>query len=311
MTFLFLLLSFPCLFWTQGADSAPTLKQAGIERLCVPPESVDAWRAAGFTVSPLTPAELAAREALQPPGIVPRAGLASPTRVPWVNANGWRFRRNRAGKFAYDVPAGKGALAAAEVYAYGADVVVKIDPADVPNVGKMLAFLKQLPEADLPDIADFAVVDDGTPVVGEVLNLLSRRNLLFDVVKSPSSKFPLNIQVGSKDYPVEQAADPSAFALKVRHDLTDDRRSFRLYGSEVVVARLTGDGHRARLHLLNYSGRELEGLRIRVRGAYREGQTYIAGTGTARLIDFMPADGGTEFTLPRIGPYTVIDLDAQ
>ena len=34
------------------------------------------------------------------------------------------------GKYRYELPAGKGALAAAEAVAYGADAVLKIDPAD-------------------------------------------------------------------------------------------------------------------------------------------------------------------------------------
>ena len=60
------------------------------------------------------------------------------------------------------MPAGKAALAAAEAFAYGADVVLKIDPADLASVGAMLAFLETLPSADLPPVADFAVVDDGS-----------------------------------------------------------------------------------------------------------------------------------------------------
>ncbi len=292
MKLLFFLLALPALV-LQGSDSTST------------------WTVGHVTATTVAPADFKSREALQPPGIVPRAGLASPTRVPWINANGWRFRRNHAGKFAYDVPAGKGALAAAEAFAYGADAVVKIDPADAADGGKMMAFLKSLPAVDLPDVADFAVVDDGSPIVGEVLNLLTRRNLFFEIVKSPSSKFALNVQLGSKEYPVESAADPSAFAQKVRHDLTDDKRSLRMFGSEVVIARLTSDGKRARVHLLNYTGRELEGLRISLLGSYKEDQTYIAGTGQAKLLEFALAGGRTEFSLPRIGAYTVIDLAAQ
>ena len=34
------------------------------------------------------------------------------------------------GKYRYDLPAGKAALAAAEAFAYGADALLKIDPAD-------------------------------------------------------------------------------------------------------------------------------------------------------------------------------------
>src|SRR6266705_6822567 len=124
MTFLLwlLLASLPCV-WTQGANRA-ALEAAGIKHICT-----------------LTDAELAAREALPTPGVTARAGLASPTRSPWIVANGWRFTRRPAAKYVYDVPAGKAALAAAEVFAYGADAVLKIDPADAASFAAMLTFL--------------------------------------------------------------------------------------------------------------------------------------------------------------------------
>jgi hypothetical protein len=286
---LLLLASLPCV-WTQSASRA-ALEAAGIKRLCA-----------------LTEAELAAREALPTPGVTARAGLASPTRSPWIVANGWRFTRNPGKKYVYDVPAGKATLAAAEAFAYGADAAMKIDPADAPNLGAMLTFLEGLPAADLPPIADLAVVDDGTPVTGEVMNLLARRNLLFQVVPAPSARFRINIAVGSAAYPRAEASDPSAFALKIRRQLTDEERSLRVYGSEVVIGRLTGDPQRVRLHLINYGGREIEGLRIRLRGAYRNGEAYIAGSGRVALDDQVVAEGATEFSIPRIATYAVVDL---
>ena len=62
----------------------------------------------------------------------------------------------------------------------------------------MLTFLGGLPAADLPPIADLAVVDDGSAVTGEVMNLLARRNLLFQVVKAPSRAVPINIAIGTR-----------------------------------------------------------------------------------------------------------------
>src|SRR5207244_4793074 len=103
---------------------------------------------------------------------------------------------------------------------------------------------------------------------------LARRNLLFQVVQAPSVRFRLNIAIGSAAYPRAEASDPSAFALKIRRQLTDEERSLRVYGSEVVIGRLTGNAQRVRLHLINDGGREIEGLRIRLRGAYREGEAY-------------------------------------
>jgi hypothetical protein len=209
------------------------------------------------------------------------------------------------------VPAGKAALAAAEAFAYGGDAVLTIDSADLAAAGAMLKFLEGLPAADLPPVADIAVVDDGSAVTGEVMNLLARRNLLFQIARAPASPLPLTIAIGSSEYPVSEAADPSAFAQKVRRQLTDERRSLRVFGSEVVICRLTGTPAQARLHLLNYGGREIEGLRIRVRGAYAMGEAHVAGAGRVPLTDHVVADGATEFSLPRLATYAVVDLRAK
>ena len=309
MTSLVLLaLSLPCVYWTQGIESRATLEAAAITRICVAPVRVDAWRAAGFTATSLSDAEFASRESLPAPGITPRAGIASPTRSPWIVSSGWRFTRHPAAKYRYDVPAGKAALAAAEVFAYGADVVFKIDPADLASFGAMLKFLEALPSSDLAAVSDFAIVDDGSAATAEVMNLLARRNLLFEVVQSPSPRAAINIRIGTPEYSREEAADPSAFAQKIRRQLTDDKRALRVYGSEVVICRLTADAGRARLHLLNYGGREIEGLRIRVRGTYSDGEVHVAGAGRLALEERVVSGGATEFTIPRISTYAAVDL---
>ena len=302
------LATLPCVYWTQGIESRSALEAAGIKRICVAPDDVETWRAAGFSAEPITQAELTSRTALPVPGVTARAGLASPTRSPWVVASGWRFVKEPKGSFSYDLPSGKAALAAAEAFAYGADAVLKIDPADVGPLGAMLRFLEGVPSTNLPALADLAVVDDGSALTGEVMNLLSRRNLLFQVVQAPSTRFRINVAIGSAAYPREEAADPSAFAQRIRRELTDEQRTLRVYGSEVVICRLTGNDRQIRLHLLNYGGREIEGLRIRIRGDYRRGDALVAGAGRLPLEDFAVADGATEFSVPRIGAYAVIDL---
>jgi hypothetical protein len=286
-----LALSLPCVYSAADADNRARLKAAGVTHVC-------------------SDADLASRERLEVPGIQARAGVASPTRSPWIVANGWRVMRRPNAKYVYDVPAGKAALAAAEAFAYGADAALKIDAADLASAGAMFTFLERVPSVDLPAVADLAVVDDGSAITGEVMNLLARRNLLFQVVQAPSSQFRINVAVGSREYPREEAADPSAFALKIRRQLTDEQRSLRVYGSEVVIARLTGAAGRMRLHLINYGGRELEGLRVRVRGAYRGDEALVSGAGRLKLEDAVVADGATEFTLPRLTTYAVIDLNA-
>src|SRR5206468_11421157 len=112
-------------------------------------------------------------------------------------------------------------------------------------------------------------------------------------------------------YPREDAADPSACALEIRRQLTDDQRALRVYGSEVVIARLTAGAGRARLHLINYGGREIEGLRIRLRGVYSDGEAHVAGVGQLALEDRIVASGTTEFSISRLITYAVIDLTAE
>ena len=310
MSLLLWVAALPCLYWTEGVEGAPSLKTAGIERLCVPPDQAEAWRKAGFSAVALGGADLAVREPLLVPGIRVRADRASATRSPWIDANGWRFLRDPAGAYAYDLPAGRAALAAAEAYVYGADAVLKVDPADLESLGRMTAFLSRLPASALPDVADLAVVDDGSGPLGEVLNLLVRRNLLVRVVKAPSPAFRINVQLGTKEYPLREAGEPSALALRIRRQLTDEQRALRIFGSEVVIGRLTGDAAHARLHLLNYGGRDVDGLRIRLRGAYPEGAAYVAGQGRRALEEQVVAEGATEFTLPTLTAYGVVDLSA-
>jgi hypothetical protein len=283
-------LALPCVYSTADAGTRASLETAGVERIC-------------------TDSDLAGREAVPAPGTAARAGVASPTRAPWIVASGWRFLRHPDARYVYDVPAGKAALAAAEAFAYGVDAVLKIDPADLRSLGEMLTFLEGVPPADLPAVSDLAIVDDGSTATGEVMNLLARRNLLFEAVQTPSPRFRINIRIGTPEYPREEAADPGAFALRIRRQLTDDQRALRVFGSEVVIARLTAGSGRARLHLINYGGREIEGLRIRMRGAYKDAGAHIAGVGRIALQDQVVASGATEFSLPRLTTYAVIDLE--
>jgi hypothetical protein len=299
----------PCLYWPHAAaDTAADVKAAGIQRLCVPPDRAAEWKTAGFDA---VPAQFGARARARVPGITSKPQLLSATRTPWVDSNGWRFIRDPAGAYAYELPAGKAPLAAAEAFAYGVDALLHVDRADLSELGKMFAFQASLPRAQLAALADFGFVDDGSDIAAEVMNLLVRRNLLFQALKAPSAQFKINVVLGQAGYSREEALDnPSAFALKVRQQLTDERRTLRIYGTEVVIGRLAGDSRRARLHLLNYGGRQLEGLRIRLRGTYRDGVLHLPGAPQSTLSDYAVADGATEFSVPRITMYAVIDLTA-
>ena len=303
----------PLLYWAQGIETAPALKQAGIEQIAAPSNKLDEWRKAGFNVIALGQQDLEQRVKLLVPRVAGRADVASATRRPWIDSNGWRFMRTPAGKFYYDLSergAGKATLAIAEAYAYQADAILKIDPADLAAAGKMLAFLRALPPANLPLIADIGLIDDGSAATGEVMNLLTRRNLMFRVVATPAAQLKVNIKLGSKEYPQAEASDPNAFALKVRRQLGDENRSLRIYGTEVVISRLTGDRTRLRLHLLNYSGRDVDSLRVRTRGKYARAEVKAFGIEQAGFEDFVVEDGATEFTIPKLGVYALIELPA-
>jgi hypothetical protein len=306
-----LLAALPVIFWNQGPETAVALKQNGIEQVLVPVERLQAWKSTGLVVRGITTVEWKALEEASAPGVDRQVQVASATRSPYLIANGWRFIRNRSAKYRYSLPAGKAALAAAEAYAYGADAALQIETTDLESAVKMLTFLRGLPAADLPGVSDLAVVDDQHPLVGEVMNLLARRNLLFAAVNAPDSRYPINIRIGSKEYSEDDASDPNAFALKIRRQLTDERRSVRIYGSETVLCRLTGDDTRIRLHLLNYRGGKVDGLRIRLRGAFRKGQASSDQVGEIPLENFAVSNGATEFSISVMNLYAVIDLQRE
>jgi len=306
-----LLAALPMIFWDQGPETAAALKQNGIEQVLVPAERLPAWKGSGISVRGITPAEWSALEEASAPGVDRQVQVASATRSPYLIANGWRFIRNRSGKYRYALPAGKAPLAVAEAFAYAASAILQLEAADLESAGKMLAFVRALTPADLPGLADIAVIDDQHPLVGEVMNLLARRNLLFTAVPTPNPRLPINIRIGSKEYTEEEAANPSDFALKIRRQLTDDRRSVRIYGSETVLCRLTGDETRIRLHLLNYRGGKVDGLRIRLRGAFRKGQARGDQIREIPLDNFGVSDGSTEFSIPALNMYAIVDLQRE
>jgi hypothetical protein len=77
-----------------------------------------------------------------------------------------------------------------------------------------------------------------------------------------------------------------------------------------VVARLTASGGHARLHLLNYAGasRKVNGVRVRVLGRYPKHQLWLADGAGVELLDFSVDRDATEFTLPELKVYAVVDL---
>ena len=285
------------------------LMAATLPCLIVPAGEVNAWPGANLCAQEVRLEDL---EKLPTPGV--RWGMrdvntASATRAPWVDSNAWRFLRQPGRKYLYELPLGTAPLAAAEAFAYGVDARLRIDPGDLKAFGSMLGFLKGLAEdASLVPAANIAVLDDGSPLLPEALNLLARRNLLFRVVSVPDPKVDLNVRIGSPEFPAAEAANPVAFADKVRRRLTDQKRLLRVYGSEVVLARLMLGAGRARIQLLNYGSEKVEGLRVRVRGSYTVGRIAVFGYADEKPQDYVTEGGATEFTIPEMGVYVVVDL---
>jgi hypothetical protein len=294
----------PGLFWEQGPQTASALKTAGIECVHVAPAQADSWKAAGACA---TTADLAGYIKLPQPGVEFRPDVATATRAPWVNSNGWRLARAAGKPVFYNAAKGQPDLCAAEAFAYDTQALVRVDAADLERFASMLRFLKGVDSPALPPRANIGFVDDGSAEAGEVINLMTRRNLLFRIVTAPDPRLDLNVRIGAPEYPRAAASNPSEFVAMIRQKLTDSKRLLRIYGSEVVIGRLTGDGSRARLHLLNYGGKKVEGLRVRLLGVYKNVQISTLG-GAGSIGDLVAADGATEFSLPTLDAYAIVDL---
>jgi len=308
MNFLLLAALLPTLFWDKAPDTADQLRKSGITVIAVPAANEPAWRSQpGLTVRA---ENFDGVIKLITPGVAYRANEASATRSPWVSQNGWQYLRNPKGRFHLSANGPASALAAAEAFLYGGNAVVQTDAAGLDPLGQMLAFLSQVTPSDMPPLADIGFIDDGSAEAAEAMNLMARKNLMFRIVAKPDPKLTLNVPFGSAKYPKSEAANPAAFAQKIRGDLTDERRSFRIYGSEIVLGRLQSDGQRLRVHLLNYAGaaRPVPGIRVRVRGHFTKHEIKAAGAPGIALQELHAGTEFTEFTIPEMKTYAVVDL---
>ena len=260
--------------------------------------------------------EAASFEEVPAPAVRFLPNVARATNLPWIDSNGWRFARGVRKAYYRGLPAGAAPLAAAEAFAFNVDAILDPNPGDVDQLGGMLRFLKAHEQPPMPVMANIGVVESASPLLGEVLNLLTRRNLLYKVVAAPDPALDLTVQLGSPDFPLEAAANPNTFAALVRAKLGDDKRLVRVYGTSTVVARLTGDQDRARLYLLNFSGTRKQespgpqAMRVRVLGRYRPTAFAAFGApGDAGPGDLRNAGNATEFWLPDFNLCAIIDLE--
>jgi hypothetical protein len=305
---LLVLAALPALFWDGAPDTAPALHEAGIQQILVPAARLASWK--GVPEITAEGADPQSAVKVIPPTVNYRMNEASATNAPWIVANGWRFIRRPDGRFYYDVTGRQAALAAAEAFCYDANAIIRTDASGLKPLGGMLAFLRTITGEPLPPVADIGYIDDGSGASGEVMNLMVRNNLLFQLVAAPDRRLKLNVKLGTKEYPLEHAKNPGTVAHEVRANLTDEKRSVRIYGSQVVVARLTASGDRVRLHLLNYAGanRKVDAIRVRVLGQYAQHHLWLADGAGVELLDYSVESGATEFTLPELKTYAVVDL---
>jgi hypothetical protein len=238
-----------------------------------------------------------------------RMNQASATSTPWVDANGWRYLRGLKKALYAKLPPGMAPLAAAEAFAYGVDAILEPAPEDDAKLAAMLSFLKSVEAPPLPVRANIGVIDDGTPQLGEVLNLLSRRNLSYKVVTAPDPKLDLNIKVGSDQYPRSAIANPADFAARVREKLKDEKRVIRVFNSSTIISYVTGDEKHTRVHLLNYGRRPSWDVRIRVLGEFSKVSLKEASNPGQQAADVLIADKGTEWTVGELPVYAVVDLE--
>jgi hypothetical protein len=293
---LLLAAALPTLYWDAPPSTARAVREAGIASIRVPVERIDKWRnAAGIAVEP---AELKGTIKLIAPSVQYRPNAATASRAPWLDSNGWQFLRYPHARFYYDVPGPKAALAAAEAYCFGGDALIRTDADGLAPLGAMLNFLRGLGPNDRLDVADIGFIDNGLEDAGEVMNLMVRNNLLFTPVARPDPRYKITVGPSLPD-----AANPSMAAHDIRARLTDDKRSLRIYGSPVVIGRLTTLPEGVRVHLLNYAAteRKVTGLRVHVAGRYPRHNG-------ADLLDYTVEEDATEFTLSELASYTVVDL---
>jgi hypothetical protein len=298
----------PLLFWDGGVETAPALTKAGIQQIAVLPEHADQWRTQlAIEIKPFNPQGAVK---LKPPETRHESSMASASRAPWVESNGWRMLRDSKANFYYDARGASGVLAAAEAFMFGANAAVHTDQAGFEPLCRMLVFLNALAEPRLEQLANIGYVDDGSRASAEVMNLFVRRNLLFKIVPQPDPSLDLTVQLGTANYSKKDAMNPGHFAELVRGDLTDEKRLLRIYGSNVVIGRLEGDANHVRVHLMNCDPKAEAppGVRVRVKGVFAKHRAAIFGDDSATLEDFSADAAATEFTVPHLAVYAVVDL---
>lgn len=297
----------PGLFWTEGPETAPVLAKAGIEEIAVPGNAA-AWTGTRVRATVVDPTRL---EKLDTPAVDYQMSRASATATPWITSNIWRMLRHPGRTYLYEVTGPAIPLAVAEAYSANARAYVQVKSAELPAYSAAVRFIQNAHAEPLPARVNFSLVDDGTDAMEELMNLLVRRNLLFDIASPKEPRKGMVVRVGSPGFTKEMAADPYQFAAIVRSKIGDPKRLVRIYGSDTVIAQLYGDASRSRLHLIQYGRNPMIGGRVRVAGKYPRVIVSSMGQRVMPAEDIVVDDTGTEFTIPEVRNYAIVDLDVS
>lgn len=296
----------PGLLLHEVPSNVDVLKHVVGLRIYVPAEQTGAWASTGISVQ--STAALKDYVPVPPPRIRMQTASAAATALPWVDSNGWRIERGAHKVLYAKLPEKSATVAAAEAFVFGADAVLEPALADLPNLLEMLSFLAAVDQPPKPVMANIGLVDNGAPQLPEIMNLLARRNLMYRVVPKPDKSLDVNVELGSREFPAKEAENPYELAQKIRAKVGDDRRTLRLFNTSTVLGRVTADSSGARVHLLNYGTRPVSWVQVRVLGKYAPGRLRSFAAPDAALVDFGIRAGGTEFTVPVLNAYAVIDL---
>ena len=304
MILLFLTL-IPGLLWDEGPKTAPVLAKAGIREIATTGKASN-WDSTNVRATNVNAASL---EKVDAPGVDFQAARGGATGDPWINSNLWRELKDQGKAFVYEVSGPAVPLAVAEAYASGARAYIRVKRDDLGAFAAAIRFLREIDGPPLEPRVNVGLVDDGSPEMEEIMNLLVRRNLLFQPVGEATEWKGARVRVGTPEYSKAMAAEPYAFAAVVRDRIGDDRRLVRIYGSNTTVVRMFGGGTHSRVHLIQYGRDSVRGLRVRVLGRYP--RVLVAGLGQRVTVpqDVTMDDSATEFTIPEFHTYAVVDLD--
>ena len=228
-------------------------------------------------------------------------------------------------------------VAIAEAGSFGADLVLPLHErfqmrlllaqpqarAEWADVRRALEFYSWDVTRRYEPVANTGVVTSNPTLWFEVMNLLMRHNLPFELIapaELPKRKLDrLKLVIGLDELDaahrdalaaferagglvkmVEGPVDPNRFALEMRQLLGRERRVVDIWNGITVLTSLysepAGDG--ALLTVLNYAHQPLP-VQLRVAGTYSQAE-YESPEDPAVYVPVRPRDGFTEFVLPSV-----------